>query len=70
MELLIKVDERAYKKCVELKSSDDMGVLGFHLINASANGTPLPKGHGDLIDIQPLMRGLKVYKIGMNLYPN
>ena len=41
MKFIIDIDERAYKGCVKLKNNDDMGVLGFHLINATANGTPL-----------------------------
>lgn len=41
MKLIIDIDERAYKGCVKLKNNDDMGILGFHLINATANGTPL-----------------------------
>lgn len=41
MKLIIDIDERAYKGCMELKSNDDMGLLGLHLINATANGTPL-----------------------------
>lgn len=41
MKLIIDIDERAYKGCVKLKNNDDMGVLGFHLINATANGIPL-----------------------------
>lgn len=41
MKMIIDIDERAYAGCVKLKSNDDMGVLGFHLINATANGTPL-----------------------------
>ena len=28
------------------------------ILNAVKNGTPLPKGHGELVDIRPLMRGL------------
>ena len=41
MKIIIDIDERAYAGCVKLKNNDDMGVLGFHLINATANGTPL-----------------------------
>lgn len=41
MKLIIDIDERAYKGCMELKSNDDMGLLGLHLINATANGIPL-----------------------------
>lgn len=41
MKVIIDIDERAYKGCLKLKSNDDMGVLGLHLINATANGTLL-----------------------------
>ena len=41
MKLIIDIDERAYKACMKLKNNDDMGILGLHLINATANGTPL-----------------------------
>lgn len=50
MKLIIDIDEETYKRV----STDDAYVLGevdFILIeNAIANGTPLPKGHGRLID--------------------
>ena len=41
MKLIIDIDEKAYNGCVKLKNNDDMGILGFHLINATANGIPL-----------------------------
>lgn len=40
MKLIIDIDERVYKDCLKLKNDNDMGVLGFHLINATANGIP------------------------------
>ena len=51
MKVIIDIDERAYKGCLKLKSNDDMGVLGFHLINATANGTLLSDNatNGDVI---------------------
>ncbi len=40
MKLIIDIDERAYKACMNLRNNDDMGLLGCHLVNATANGTP------------------------------
>ena len=50
MQIVIDIDVRAYDKCLKLVDDNDGGILGMHLINAVANGTPLPKGHGRLID--------------------
>ena len=50
MQIVIDIDVRAYNKCLKLVDDNDGGILGIHLINAVANGTPLPKGHGRLID--------------------
>lgn len=41
MKLIIDIPKEAYNACLKLKSNDDEGVLGFCLINATANGTPL-----------------------------
>ena len=53
MKLIIDIDERAYAGCVKLKNNDDMGILGFHLINATANGTPLEEKTGHWKKISP-----------------
>lgn len=50
MQIVIDIDVQAYNKCLKLVDDNDGGILGIHLINAVANGTPLPKGHGRLID--------------------
>jgi len=50
MKLIIDIDERVYKDCLKLKSDNDMGVLGFHLINATANGISLEK-YEDIIEL-------------------
>lgn len=50
MQIVIDIDVRAYNKCLKLVDNNDGGILGIHLINAVANGTPLHKGHGRLID--------------------
>ena len=57
MNLVIKLDEETYGETINRTEWDTLS-LGLKLIEAVQNGTPLPKGHGDLIDIQPLMRGL------------
>lgn len=54
MQIVIDIDVRAYNKCLKLVDDNDGGILGMHLINAVANGTPLPKGHGRLIDADVL----------------
>ena len=50
MQIVIDIDDDMYKSVV----NNDVYVLGdvdwILLENAIANGTPLPKGHGDLID--------------------
>ena len=53
MELVVKIPEEAYKL---LKNDEGVDWLGAeHILNAVANGTPLPKGHGDLIDADALI---------------
>ena len=47
IELVIKIPEDTYKKAVEFGHLD---MCGIELANAVFNGTPLPKGHGRLID--------------------
>ena len=47
MKLIIEIDEETYKKC-KWKNN---GVVGLEWWERTiANGTPLPKGHGRLID--------------------
>ena len=50
-ELVIKIPEVVYEHILKVKSVPDM--LGIDIVNtieAVKNGTPLPKGHGRLID--------------------
>lgn len=54
MQIVIDIDARAYNKCLKLAGDNDWLILGMHLINAVANGTPLSKGHGRLIDADAL----------------
>lgn len=48
-ELVIKIDDETYKEVMGRTEFDTL-VLGIKLIEAVQSGTPLPKGHGELID--------------------
>jgi len=50
IELVIKIDDETYKQAINRTEFDTLS-LGIKLIEAVQNGTPLPKGHGDLIDV-------------------
>ena len=50
MELVIKMSEEEYRK-IWILPKDEIGIVLYDWI---ANGTPLPKGHGDLIDVTKL----------------
>ena len=54
MRIVIDIPEAAYAGCLKLKTNNDDDLLGFCLINATANGTVLSKGHGRLIDADEL----------------
>ena len=49
MQIVIDIEEDFYRR---LKAGDTNAGNTFHntALEAIANGTPLPKGHGDLID--------------------
>ena len=56
MKLLVEIDEKKYvsiKKCLESGMELDAWQ------EAVANGTPLPKGHGRLIDADAFIDGLR-----------
>lgn len=49
IELVIKIPEELYEQCKETELTDENEGFDFHIINTVANGIPLPKGHGNLI---------------------
>lgn len=51
MQIVIDIHEKDYQSMLN-------GYISYGLLDAIKNGIPLPKGHGDLIDISHLMRGL------------
>ncbi len=52
IELVIKIPEKEYRN-ICLMSKDGIGIALYDWV---ANGTPLPKGHGDLIDRKELKK--------------
>lgn len=51
IELVIKISEEDYKTLVNINDSRLSSMIArMHLFDAITNGTPLPKGHGRLID--------------------
>jgi hypothetical protein len=59
MELVIEVDDIIYKETVNSKVLFDEYISEVTI--AIINGTPLPKGHGNLIDYDDLIAKLDRY---------
>ena len=58
MQIVIDIPERDYKYIKKLeKGITDYGVT-LHLYDAVRTGTPLPKGHGRLIDADQLAKAI------------
>ena len=58
MKIVIDIEEAIYKECIPYKDTPIISSLANYnseIIHAIANGTPLPKGHGRLIDESDLM---------------
>ena len=53
IELIIKIPKEDYKAIKNMSVMGDMTIP--NVFDAVRNGTPLPKGHGDLIDKQKLL---------------
>ena len=56
IELVIKLDEEKFNI---LKNKMYCGIYDADLYKAIANGTPLPKGHGDLKDMEDIYEALE-----------
>ena len=52
MEIVIKIDDEDYKR---IQNIDVFDGLTSRAYSAIRNGTPLPKGHGRLIDVNDLL---------------
>lgn len=49
MQIMIKIEDKDYQSLKD-------GHIPFNVLDVIMNGTPLPKGHGDLIDRQELLK--------------
>ena len=49
MQVVIEIPEEVYRRCCVIADID-----GSPILKAIKNGTPLPKGHGRLIDINEI----------------
>lgn len=56
MQIVINIDEEVYNRTLTYKDIPEIANL---LIYAVANGVPLPKGHGRLVDADAFIKKLK-----------
>ncbi len=65
MKLVIDIPEEMYKDYVLVNLSRGNGKnIVYDFLKAIKHGTPLPKGHGRLIDADEIIRELGSYHIG------
>ena len=50
MKIVIDLPEELYEQCKETELTNENEGFNFHIIKTVAKGTPLPKGHGRLVD--------------------
>ena len=66
IELVIKLDEEYIKQIDKIRfligGIEDRS-LQINVINAIKNGTPLPKGHGDLVTKEQMIELVEFYQI-------
>ena len=67
MKIVIDIPEQVYNTLIE---TGNYGYYSFDAKKAIKNGTPLPKGHGRLIDADALniSHGVFLPKVGENKY--
>ena len=51
MQIVIDIPEEVYKS---IQDNDYCGISNADMYNAVKNGTPLPKGHGKLVDLDQM----------------
>ena len=67
MEIVIKIPEDTYKDIIESEHIEHGFIWDEDkeaAIHGIQNGTPLPKGHGDLVDINEVIKSLFAYHNG------
>lgn len=63
IELVIKIDEKDYKKVLDLNNHDIEWNIAHTCYEAVLDGKPLPKGHGRLIDENDVLRYCALYQV-------
>ena len=64
MQIVIELDDKTWRKCVE---NDLLTIADLNkFIVAIGNGTPLPKGHGRLIDADRLRSMYSINRANFN----
>lgn len=61
MKLIIDIPSGFYKNIERIKKGFYGSIASQNIFNAVANGTPLPKGHGRLIDADLVKNTLGIY---------
>lgn len=56
MEIVIKLPEKIYKA---IQDNTYCGISNSDMYDAIRNGTPLPKGHGRLVDMDAVLRHIE-----------
>ena len=66
MELVIRIPDALYNTCKITSKMNGENEVADILIDAVANGTPLPKGHGRLIDADRLRSMYSINRANFN----
>ena len=61
MQIVIDIDEKTYNDLKKGKIYTSVRDVPQESVDAIKNGTPLPKGHGGLIDVDDLIKRAKQY---------
>lgn len=63
-EIIIRLEDELYEQCKNTELTEENEGFDFHIIKSVANGTVLPKGHGDLIERERLQEVFRRNVIG------
>lgn len=56
VQVVIEIPEEVYKS---IRDNEYCGIIDSDMYNAIANGTQLPKGHGQLVDMDAVLRRIE-----------
>ena len=56
MEIVIKITDKMYQRAVDLANNSKENTFNSFIYNSIKDGTPLPKGHGRIGDIDALLK--------------